>query len=211
MFSIRKKKNVHSSCGNSYKNSKFPPLVKGLTLMMRKKVKSKKHAFTLIELLIVIAIIAILATIIIVATTNARLNSQTAVAKNTLQTFKKATMLYQNETSKIPNYLAYPSHWCHPGYENGASGTCLGELSPTYLGNFNMTGPYGKCSSYSDSYSLCYNYYVYGRSIMFNTRMNPIDRTGPANITDFPTAGADYCDPATTSTLNYVYCDGYTY
>ena len=174
----------------------------------------RKRGFTLIELLIVIAIIAILATIIIISVVNARAKSQTSKAKSTLQTFKKATMIYRNETGLVPDFSATPtSRWCHPGYTDvdvgGVTSTCLGELA-SYISDFEMDGPYGRCAGSVDSYTLCYNYYVYDRSVMFNTALNPVDIAGPTNITDFPTATYDSCDPARTGGTIY-YCDGFTF
>ena len=178
-----------------------------------KLTKVRKRAFTLIELLIVIAIIAILATIIIVNVSSARVKSQTAVAKNTLQTFKKAIMLYQSETGKLPATGSWAGTWCHPGYVGDSltvTGPCLGELSPTYLSDFQMAGPYGKCTAYNSSHSLCYNYHVYGRNIILAAQLNPIEITGPTNITNFPAAPTNnYCDPARVGVS--FYCDGYTY
>ena len=183
--------------------------------------RTRKRGFTLIELLIVIAIIAILATIIIVNVSSARVKSQTSVAKNTLQTFKKATMLYQNETGKLPTMGSTSNRWCHPGYigtlpgyalpggSTSGTGTCASELSPTYIGDFKMDGPYGKCTAATDSYSLCYNYHVYGRNVLFSIIAQPTEKTGPTNIPNFPGAPTiDYCSPSNTQPY---YCDGYSY
>jgi len=197
------------------KNSTFLPLVKGSILTVGKRAKSKKAAFTLIELLIVISIIAILATIIIVSFSNARVGSQTAVAKSTLQTFKKAIMLYQNETGKMPYQVGDTSFprsnaWCKPGWptRGGAgTGTCLGELS-NYIGNYNKEGPYSKCTSSDLYYANCYNYYLYGNNVMLLMVLNPRENNGPLNGTNLPNVSPyNYCDPSRTT----YYCDGYKY
>lgn len=195
----------------------YTSLTKRQKIKLNEPLAPQKRAFTLIELLIVISIIAILATIIIVSFSNARVSSQTSVAKNTLQTFKKATVLYQNETGKLPDYTAISGRWCHPGYQDPrGTDICMGELRSTYLGDFNQDGPYGKCAAAgvppsSGGYDVCYNYYVYGHNVMFSAKLNPIERTGPTNRAGFPSTSRPYCDPNYTGGIDYIYCDGYSY
>ncbi len=70
--------------------------------MIRKNSKQKQIAFTLIELLIVIAIIALLSSIVLIAVSNARIKARDTKRKTDLQQIAKALELYAAKHGSYP-------------------------------------------------------------------------------------------------------------
>ncbi len=69
---------------------------------MRKTIPAAKHAFTLIELLTVIAIIVILAGLLLPAISAARRYAKIGQAKNDIKNIQTAIRAYYNEYGKLP-------------------------------------------------------------------------------------------------------------
>ena len=85
---------------------------------------SKRHAFTLIELLIVVAIIGILAAIAIPNFTNAQIRAKLAHSKSEMRAYKQIQQQYLMDHNDIPNH--YDGKEEHCAYINlGYIGTPL--------------------------------------------------------------------------------------
>lgn len=69
----------------------------------------KNRAFTLIELLIVIAIIGILVAIVMSALNSARIKARDAIRKQDIKTIQTALQAYYMENGKYPVTNGYPS------------------------------------------------------------------------------------------------------
>ena len=101
---------------------------------------NKKTAFTLIEILIVIAIIAIITSVIVVIISSSRKKVNNTKIESDLAMIKNALEMYYKETGTLP----LSENWCK--ISNETSG-CLSELvTKGYMVNLPL-GPQGKCPS----------------------------------------------------------------
>jgi prepilin-type N-terminal cleavage/methylation domain-containing protein len=66
------------------------------------RARRSSSGFTLLELLIVVAIIAVLATLILGGLASARRRTQVAVAKNNIEALKAALVAYESDTGRFP-------------------------------------------------------------------------------------------------------------
>ena len=72
-------------------------------------VQPRRRDFTLIELLIVIAIIGILATMLLTALGSARRRTQIGVAKSSIQAVKAALAMYEADMGRFPRFSPRPN------------------------------------------------------------------------------------------------------
>ena len=72
--------------------------------------KSNKPGFTLVEMMVVIAIILILAGILIPVIMNAKTKARVASAKNDMEVLRQAIMSYQRDHSRWPFPRGYPTN-----------------------------------------------------------------------------------------------------
>lgn len=71
--------------------------------------KRNKLGFTLVELMVVIVVIVILASITVVAYLGVKSDSQDSVRAHDMATIKEAILLYDNEFKGVPRVSAYNS------------------------------------------------------------------------------------------------------
>lgn len=138
-------------------NSRLPEVLK---MICSKKMKSTQACFTLIELLIVIAIIAILASMLLPALNKARESGRTTSCLNNLKQIGTAQSLYGNDF----DYLVPYHRSCLSNPETGSGGftdipnNWMGILSGCYgsaAGPVASRSPYGLSMAYTDQSSRC--------------------------------------------------------
>jgi len=105
----------------------------------------KRKGFTLLELLVVVAIISILAALLLPAISKAKAHAQSTVCKNHMRQMGQALQMYVHENgSKYPYYLgpAGPSYGDAPGSEGRAVGLVYwsSKLFPYYASNWTNSG-----------------------------------------------------------------------
>jgi prepilin-type N-terminal cleavage/methylation domain-containing protein len=86
---------------------------------------SRRSAFTLVEMLVVIAIIVILASILIPAILRARVKAKVAIAKTEMAELAGAIKTYHNDHSRWPVPKGYPANTFGDvsfGYKNNVNG-----------------------------------------------------------------------------------------
>lgn len=140
------------------------------------KLKTSRKAFTLIEILVVVAIIGVLAAIIIINLDKAQARSRDSRRVADLDALQVALRLYYLDTKSLPlnrsNYTA-SGRWCVPGttYTAYNPGICLSELKDGgYIDKF-PTDPKSPTQSY--------NYYNYAAYALVATSMEAPKRYGP--------------------------------
>ncbi len=107
-------------------------------------------AFTLVELLVVISIIALLSSVVFASISNARQQARLSLKKQQLSILSKAIQQMYLEKGIIPINANTDSFWCAIG-TNYTGGTCLSELiSNSYVSAYPR-------SPDSDSYYYYYN------------------------------------------------------
>ena len=116
---------------------------------------SSLRSFTVIELLVVVAIIAILAAMLLPALQNSRLVAKRSACMGNMRQVSVALMMLADDsngwlnginsalTSNSDNYITYPNVWT--------------DLIPTYLGNPGNTNAFGeyKLLTYSQPVTFC--------------------------------------------------------
>ena len=171
---------------------------------------TKKRAFTLIEILVVVAIIGVLAAIVILNLDKAQARSRDARRQADLDGLMKATRMYFTEKKALPVNPTSGST-CRPG-----TGTCLSELvAGGYIQNLPLDP--------KNDATYIYTYYDYTGSanatngVMFSGVMEEPRRFGPfpyglfcSNIWDVGNwAGTGVAKDAVTESTIGNYCVGF--
>ncbi|GAC1413966.1 MAG: hypothetical protein NVSMB66_6800 [Candidatus Doudnabacteria bacterium] len=103
--------------------------------MLKQKQQPKNKAFTLLELLIVISIIGLLASIVIASASKARLSARNSKRITDLKQIQTALELYYNDNGGYPNAGWGWRSQCS-GYGGYTSANVIPGLVPQYMSNF---------------------------------------------------------------------------
>ena len=98
-------------------------------------IHNRRNGFTIVELLIVIVIIAILATVVIVAYNGVQARANFSKAQQDLKYITKALELYHADHDSYPNSVGRPGctyDWC--GWDQVSGDAFIDGLSPEYIG-----------------------------------------------------------------------------
>lgn len=187
-----------------------------------------KKSFTLIEILIVIAIIAILASVVFISLNSGKNRAKNARAMSDLHALKVALQLYYDAHGEVPRNV-YNGRSCKIGitpnpYNNNKP--CLQELvDEGYLSSL-PKGPENKCpescglteSEGSVCTKNCYFYYRYLRHVMLKYETTP-QQYGPFpcgwNCSEVAVNNSAECG-GWWPTMSYTpgtekrYCDGFS-
>ena len=74
-------------------------------------IKNLKNGFTLIELLVVISIIGVLAALVVVNYSSARIRARDVARKSDLAQIKRALRLYYNDNNAYPDAITFGDLW----------------------------------------------------------------------------------------------------
>lgn len=133
----------------------------------------KGRGFTLIEVLVVAAIVAVMAALVIVNSRNIRENTRNIARKSDVFQYLKALQLYYNTNGGYPRFAGDTSSVClGSGYPNGKCWT--GAISENVFLN-NALRPYFSALPAGDSKS-CLG--VMGNSVNFRGYIHKIDAAG---------------------------------
>jgi len=109
-----------------------------------KSILKKKNAFTIIELLVVVAIIAVLAVVVIISYSDAKSKSRDSRRSADLDGLNVALKMYYDDKKSLPVHTG--SGICQPG-----SGGCLAELvDENYIATIPLDPVGGKNYGYYD-------------------------------------------------------------
>lgn len=160
---------------------------------MRIGIFNKKRGFTLVELLVVVAILGILATIMIINVSGARDKAKVAKAKDDLEGIFKAVQMLAYDTGQYPAHISASE--CYKDPETYLNTTTAGLQSTD--GNFpNWKGPYlspvpkdpwGQYYYFDGDFSGCYA--SEGCSDALGKEVTVIHSAGPNNTREYGTAG----------------------
>lgn len=111
---------------------------------------AKKAGFTIVELLVVIVVIGVLASIVVVAYNGIQNSAKQNSVKSDLANFKKAMLSYKVESGELPptgdawNYGTNPPS-C------GTIDNLVAALNAAGYTGFKTTDPWGNCWGYDDN------------------------------------------------------------
>lgn len=171
---------------------------KGVKILLKHKQNLKNKAFTLIELLIVISIIGLLASMILASTVKIRLTARNAKRIGDLKQIQTALELYYNDNGSYPNpgwgWRSQCSAW--GGY---AANNVIPGLVPQYLGTFPQDPTMDTVNNYA-----CYLYLSNGLDYKFLDHNVSNDLTA----TDYYKYAPQFVDPTRDSGTNGCIVDG---
>jgi prepilin-type N-terminal cleavage/methylation domain-containing protein len=112
--------------------------------MRQRRQPFASRGFTLLELLVVVAIIATLVTMLVTSLGSAKKRTMIAVAKSNIQAIKAALAMYESDTGRYPYRQGKPTTakpdlfnndiaYCWAGLKNRASSTLQGGPNSPYL------------------------------------------------------------------------------
>lgn len=162
-----------------------------------RKHKSKQSGFTLIEILVVVAIIGMISGVVMVSLTTARAKARDVKRKSDLVQLQKALALYENTNNGFPST---GGGW-YGLSDNGGNRTTTGAnqyipgLSPTFVSQL-PTDPRGNTTGWS-------GYLYRSDGVSFKLLAHNI---GPES---FPIAGEPFYDPV-RPTWAWMVCVGQT-
>jgi general secretion pathway protein G len=119
----------------------------------------RKKGFTIIELVVVIAIIAVLSSIVTTGVNKYRAQSRDAVRKAELREMQKALSLYYADNGSYPSTIPFGcnSNWCGYCSDFNNMSNYIPSLTPKYMGKLPID-PGGAGVSGCSSGSHCYLY-----------------------------------------------------
>lgn len=121
---------------------------------------SNKKAFTLLELLIVIAIIGVLASIVIASLNSARVKTRDTVRKQDMVTIYKMLSLYYDKYGYLPITSTYGGADAG-GWDFSSQGTFLNFLVTGGVATKVPVDPINNDPAHFTSGTYAYNYYCY--------------------------------------------------
>lgn len=138
-----------------------------------------KRGFTLIEMLVVIAIISVLTALLIPALTKAKRNARNVACLSNLRQLGVATRMYADENEqRMPSAELLPSQPVEPGSPKPRISSVLAPLLGRTIGNTNSVGVF-KCPADSST-----RFQTEGSSYEWNVELNArrIDETRSAAL-----------------------------
>lgn len=152
------------------------------------RIKNRERGFTLVELLIVVAIIGILATILMTNFVGVRQRARDAQRKADLRQMQAALELYRADTGGYPqdttDYRLNSTTVCALGSQSFSNN------STTYMQKI-------PCDALSPNYFNSGNYYYYSNGVTY-TLAACLENTNDGDINDTRTAPTNYSGPACT-------------
>lgn len=163
--------------------------------------QDRSRGFTLIELMVAIAIIAVLSAIGMVAYSTAQKTSRISKRTQDLQALQTALELYKSATGTYPNAAAAGTFACIGSNLTGLVPTYMPALPADPLDNGNTSGSY--CYQYTSNATA--------NSSEYKIRTNPtVYSNGEMNSAAF-IQQTSLLDPAKDGTVNCVVESGATY
>lgn len=120
-----------------------------------KAMHTTKSGFTIVELLIVIVVIALLATISVIAFRGVQARARDSIRTDNMALLRRSLELYRAD------YGRYPSPTANPGYQGWEVSTDAAGTFMEYLGEYGLSGKVPVDPINNDSGPYRYYYYRY--------------------------------------------------